>query len=472
MSVVLAAVLAFPANVWAAGSGEAAAQVPVWLCIPFAGLLLCIAVMPLVKGEWWETHQPLMVGFWIAAMVLPFIAVYGAGKTVETVLECTVNDYLTFIILLFGLFCVSGNITMEGDFAGSPRINVGLLALGTLLSSCIGTTGASMLMVRPVIKMNSWRKRKSHIMVFFIFMVSNMGGCLTPIGDPPLLMGFMRGVPFFWSLHLLPMLLFNMAILLFAFYHLDKWAYRRDIAEGRKPDISKPGTEFRIDGLHNIVFLLMIVGAVILSGVLPGMPAFQDGAGNVKGIHIFGEVTLSFPALIEIAVILLAAWLSFRTTKQEIRRRNHFTWGAIKEVAVLFIGIFITMQPALMLLKSVGPELGLTQPSQLFWATGALSSFLDNTPTYLVFLTTAGTLGITSGIATSLGTVPAKLLSAISCGAVFMGANTYIGNAPNFMVKSISDENGVNMPSFFGYMLWSLAFLVPVFIIDTFVFFL
>lgn len=428
--------------------------------------------MPLVKGEWWEAHQPLVVGFWIAAMVLPFIAVYGAGKTVETVLECTVNDYLTFIILLFGLFCVSGNITMEGDFAGSPRINVGLLALGTLLSSCIGTTGASMLMVRPVIKMNSWRKRKSHIMVFFIFMVSNMGGCLTPIGDPPLLMGFMRGVPFFWSLHLLPMLLFNMAILLFAFYHLDKWAYRRDIAEGRKPDISKPGTEFRIDGLHNIVFLLMIVGAVILSGVLPGMPAFQDGAGNVKGIHIFGEVTLSFPALIEIAVILLAAWLSFRTTKQEIRRRNHFTWGAIKEVAVLFIGIFITMQPALMLLKSVGPELGLTQPSQLFWATGALSSFLDNTPTYLVFLTTAGTLGITSGIATSLGTVPAKLLSAISCGAVFMGANTYIGNAPNFMVKSISDENGVNMPSFFGYMLWSLAFLVPVFIIDTFVFFL
>ena len=428
--------------------------------------------MPLVKGEWWEAHQPLVVGFWIAAMVLPFIAVYGAGKTVETVLECTVNDYLTFIILLFGLFCVSGNITMEGDFAGSPRINVGLLALGTLLSSCIGTTGASMLMVRPVIKMNSWRKRKSHIMVFFIFMVSNMGGCLTPIGDPPLLMGFMRGVPFFWSLHLLPMLLFNMAILLFAFYHLDKWAYRRDIAEGRKPDISKPGTEFRIDGLHNIVFLLMIVGAVILSGVLPGMPAFQDGAGNVKGIHIFGEVTLSFPALIEIAVILLAAWLSFRTTKQEIRRRNHFTWGAIKEVAVLFIGIFITMQPALMLLKSVGPELGLTQPSQLFWATGALSSFLDNTPTYLVFLTTAGTLGITSGIATSLGTVPAKLLSAISCGAVFMGANTYIGNAPNFMVKSISDENGVNMPSFFGYMLCSLAFLVPVFIIDTFVFFL
>ena len=390
----------------------------------------------------------------------------------ETVLECTVNDYLTFIILLFGLFCVSGNITMEGDFAGSPRINVGLLAIGTLLASCIGTTGASMLMVRPVIKMNSWRKRKSHIMIFFIFMVSNMGGCLTPIGDPPLLMGFMRGVPFFWSMHLFPVLLLNMAVLLFVFYHLDKWAYRKDISRGRKPDISKPGTEFHIEGLHNILFLAMIVAAVILSGVLPGMPMFQDGAGNVKGIHIFGEVTLSYPALIEIVLILLAAWLSFKTTKKEIRRKNHFTWGAIKEVAVLFIGIFITMQPALMLLKSVGPELGVTEPYQMFWATGALSSFLDNTPTYLVFLTTAGSLGLAGGIATSLGTVPVKVLSAISCGAVFMGANTYIGNAPNFMVKSISDENGVNMPSFFGYMLWSFVFLVPVFLIDMLIFFL
>lgn len=442
------------------------------LCIPFAGLLLCIAVMPLIKGEWWESHQPLVVGFWILLMIVPFAFVYGPGRAAETVLECTVNDYLTFIILLFGLFCVSGNITMEGDFAGSPRINVCLLALGTLLSSCIGTTGASMLMVRPVIKMNSWRKRKSHIMVFFIFMVSNMGGCLTPIGDPPLLMGFMRGVPFFWSMHLFPVLIFNMVLLLFVFYHFDKWAYRKDIARGRKPDISKPGTEFHIDGLHNIVFLVMIVAAVILSGVLPGMPAFQDAAGNVRGIHIFGEVTLTFPALIECVLILLAAWLSFKTTKSEIRRRNHFTWGAIKEVAVLFIGIFITMQPALMLLKAVGPELGVTEPSQMFWATGALSSFLDNTPTYLVFLTTAGTLGFSNGIMTSLGTVPVKILSAISCGAVFMGANTYIGNAPNFMVKSISDENGVNMPSFFGYMLWSLVFLVPVFIIDMLVFFM
>lgn len=378
--------------------------------------------MPLLRAEWWEAHQPLVVFMWIILLVVPFAIVYGAGDTFETVLECIVNDYLTFIVLLFGLFCVSGNITVGGDFAGSPRVNACLLALGTLLSSCIGTTGASMLMVRPVIKMNSWRKRKRHIMVFFIFLISNMGGCLTPIGDLPLLMGFMRGVPFFWSMHLLPILIFNLVILLFVFYHLDKKAYRKDIAEGRKPDISRPGTEFYIEGLHNI--------------------------------------------------ILLAAFLSFKTTDSSIRTKNHFTWGAIKEVAVLFIGIFITMQPVLMLLKSVGPNLGISEPYQMFWATGTLSSFLDNTPTYLVFLTTAGTLGLTGGITTALGQIPVNLLEAISCGAVFMGANTYIGNAPNFMVKAISDENGVNMPSFFGYILWSLAFLVPVFILDMLVFFL
>lgn len=378
--------------------------------------------MPLLRAEWWEAHQPLVVFMWIILLVVPFAIVYGAGDTFETVLECIVNDYLTFIVLLFGLFCVSGNITVGGDFAGSPRVNACLLALGTLLSNCIGTTGASMLMVRPVIKMNSWRKRKRHIMVFFIFLISNMGGCLTPIGDPPLLMGFMRGVPFFWSMHLLPILIFNLVILLFVFYHLDKKAYRKDIAEGRKPDISRPGTEFYIEGLHNI--------------------------------------------------ILLAAFLSFKTTDSSIRTKNHFTWGAIKEVAVLFIGIFITMQPALMLLKSVGPNLGISEPYQMFWATGTLFSFLDNTPTYLVFLTTAGTLGLTGGITTALGQIPVNLLEAISCGAVFMGANTYIGNAPNFMVKAISDENGVNMPSFFGYILWSLAFLVPVFILDMLVFFM
>ncbi|MFR2766740.1 MAG: sodium:proton antiporter [Clostridium sp.] len=441
-------------------------------CIPFAGLLLCIAVLPLVKAEWWEAHQPHAVVFWSLLFVLPFAFVYGPGQAFEKVLECIVDDYLTFIILLFGLFCVSGNITLEGDLAGSPRINVGLLLIGTMLSSWIGTTGASMLMVRPIIKMNAWRKRRSHIMVFFIFLISNIGGCLTPIGDPPLLMGFMRGVPFFWSLHLFPVLLFNVVILLTIFYFLDRRAYRKDIAEGLKPDISKPGTEVHILGLHNLIFLAMIVAAVILSGTLPGMAAFQDAEGAVRGIHLFGEVTLTYPALIEVVIILAAAFLSFKTTNVEIRRKNHFTWGAIQEVAVLFVGIFITMQPALMILKANGASLGLNKPFEMFWATGCLSSFLDNTPTYLVFLTTAGALGFTEGMPTILGTVPVAMLEAISCGAVFMGANTYIGNAPNFMVKSISDENGIRMPSFFGYLLWSVTFLIPVFLLDMLVFFL
>ena len=425
-------------------------NVPLWLCIPFACLLLCIAIIPLVKGEWWEKYRPFAVIFWSLLFIIPFAVKYGAGTAAETVLECLVNDYLTFIVLLFGLFCVAGNITVEGSLVGSPRVNVILLGIGTLLSSWIGTTGASMLLVRPVIKMNSWRRNKAHIMVFFIFLISNMGGSLTPIGDPPLLMGFSRGVPFFWSIRFFPILLLNMIILLTVLYFLDKRAYRKDIAAGYMPEIKENEPLIRFEGLHNIIFIVIIVAAVILSGVLPDVPFFQNAAGEVISIPIFGEVKLAITSLIEVVMILLAAFLSFKTTNAEIRKKNHFTWGAIQEVAVLFIGIFITMQPALMILKSAGAELGLTHTSQMFWVTGALSSFLDNT----------------------LGVVPAKMLTAISCGAVFMGAMTYIGNAPNFMVKSISDENGVKMPSFFGYIVWSLCCLVPVFLIDTLLFFI
>lgn len=447
-------------------------NIPLWLCIPFAGLLLCIAVLPLVKAEWWEKNQPYAVIFWSLLFIIPFAVKFGMGEAAEVVLDCIIKDYLTFIVLLFGLFCVAGNITVEGNLVGSPRVNVLLLAIGTLLSSWVGTTGASMLLVRPVIKMNAWRKNKTHIMVFFIFLVSNIGGCLTPIGDPPLLMGFSRGVPFFWSLRLFPVLLLNMIVLLAVFYRFDKKAYMRDIASGAMPEIKEGEPLIKIKGLHNLIFLVMIIAAVILSGVLPEMPIFQNGAGEVIGIHIYKDIVLELPAIIEIVIILLAAFLSFKTTNERIRKENHFTWGAIKEVAILFIGIFITMQPALMILKSVGGSLGINKPFEMFWITGALSSFLDNTPTYLVFLTTAGVMGFTSGVKTVLGTVPIRMLIAISCGAVFMGANTYIGNAPNFMVKAISDENGVKMPSFFGYMLWSLGILIPVFILDMLIFFI
>lgn len=447
-------------------------SVPVWLCIPFAGMLACVALMPVLKPEWWGAHQPIVVAAWSVLVVVLYAVVYGPAASAYMTVSCFIDDYLTFIVLLFGLYCASGNISFEGDLAGSPQVNVALLAIGTLLASLIGTTGASMLMVRPVIKMNSWRRDRAHIMIFFIFLVSNMGGCLTPVGDPPLLMGFMNGVPFTWSFHLLPILMLNMVILLTVFYRIDRKYYLQDVAMGYRPDISERATKLKLDGGHNLLFFVMIVVGVVLSGVLPGMPAFQDGSGNVKGIRIMGDITLSWPDIIEIGIILLAAWLSFKTTDVSVRRSNHMTWGAIREVAVLFIGIFLTMQPALELLKSRGAELGLDTPAQMFWSTGLLSSFLDNTPTYLVFSTTAGSLGFSSGLHTALGVIPAQMLMAISAGAVFMGSMTYIGNAPNFMVKSLSDENGVRMPSFFGYMKWSILVLIPVFLLDTVVFFL
>ena len=450
---------------------ELGAQVSLLYCIPFVGMLLSIAICPLVIPHQWEKWRWAFVLFWSVLFLVPFAMAFGAPTMLDQLLHSMIGDYLTFIVLLFGLFCVAGNICLEGDLAGTPKTNLILLLIGTLLASWIGTTGASMVMIRPLLRANQWRSRCVHTVVFFIFLVSNIGGCLTPIGDPPLLMGFMRGVPFTWELqHLLPIMALNVVVLLAIYFVMDQRAYRKDLAAGRKP--LSGGAKLRLSGAHNIVFMLVIVLAVVLSGVLPGMPLFQNAAGDVLGIHIFGSVSLSYPTLIEIAMILAAAFLSFKTTKKDVRTKNNFTWGAIEEVAVLFIGIFITMIPALLFLKAHGADLGLTEPWQMFWATGALSSFLDNTPTYLVFMTTAGALGAAEGVVTTVGTIAVPMLIAISCGAVFMGANTYIGNAPNFMVKSIADENGVKMPSFFGYMAWSVGILIPVFLIDTLLFFL
>ncbi|MCI5843145.1 MAG: sodium:proton antiporter [Clostridiales bacterium] len=452
-------------------SAELGAGISLVFAIPFVGMLLCIAICPLVIPEKWEKWRWLFVLFWSLLFLIPFALTYNVPTMVDQLLESLVGDYLTFIVLLFGLFCVAGNICLEGDLAGTPKTNVILLLIGTVLASWIGTTGASMVMIRPILRANRWRSKCVQTVVFFIFLVSNIGGCLTPIGDPPLLMGFMRGVPFTWELqHLLPIMVLNVVLLLAIYFVMDQRAYRKDLAAGRKP--LSGGAKLRLSGGHNIVFMLVIVLAVVLSGVLPGMPLFQDATGNVLGIHIFGSVSLSYPTLIEIVMILAAAFLSFKTTRKDVRTKNNFTWGAIEEVAVLFIGIFITMIPALLFLKAHGADLGLTEPWQMFWATGALSSFLDNTPTYLVFMTTAGALGAAEGVVTTVGTIAVPMLIAISCGAVFMGANTYIGNAPNFMVKSIADENGVKMPSFFGYMAWSVGILIPVFLIDTLLFFL
>ena len=446
---------------------------PLWSVIPFVGILLSIAIMPLVAPHWWEKHLLKVALFWSFLFLIPFAIGFGPGAALYKLLHVTLLDYLPFIVLLWGLFAVSGGILLKGDLVGSPKVNLLLLAIGTALASWIGTTGASMLLIRPVIRANSWRKSKAHVVIFFIFLVSNIGGCLTPVGDPPLFLGFLRNVPFFWTMKLLPMFLFNSVLLLFTLFVIDRRNYRREIAADNLPPATDVKTPLKVEGLHNLIFLAMIVGAVILSGSLAKLPAFTDPAtGAASGIHIYEGIVVPWTSLIQMGIIIIAGALSVITTKKRIREDNQFTWGPIKEVASLFIGIFIAMIPALDILHDKGAEMGLSQPWQFFWSTGALSSFLDNAPTYLVFLTTAGSLGSEAGVATSVGLIAPQLLLAISAGSVFMGANTYIGNAPNFMVRSIAEENGVKMPSFFGYMGWSVMFLIPLFVIDTLVFFL
>jgi Na+/H+ antiporter NhaD/arsenite permease-like protein len=446
---------------------------PFWSVAPFVGLLLSIAIFPLVKAHWWEKHLFKVAIFWSLLFFVPFAIGFGAETALLELIEIVLLDYLPFIILLWGLFAVSGGIVLRGDLVGTPKVNVLLLLIGTLLASWVGTTGASMLLIRPMIRANKHRKKKAHVVVFFIFLVSNMGGCLTPVGDPPLFLGFLRGVPFFWTMRIAPVLLLNMAILLIVFYIMDSRLYKKEAPETRNPVSSGTKISLGLAGAHNLIFLAVIVGSVILSGFTSSHPSFYDAnTGVLFGVPVYNEVILPYNSILQMALIVLAGILSVVTTKRELRKENLFTWGPIMEVGQLFIGIFITMIPALAILNARGAELGLASPWQFFWATGALSSFLDNAPTYLVFMTTAGSLGATEGLATAVGAIAPKLLMAISAGAVFMGANTYIGNAPNFMVRSIAEENEIKMPSFFGYMGWSLCFLIPLFIIDTFIFFI
>ena len=451
-------------------------SLPVYSIIPFVGMLLSIAIIPLVKGHWWEEHKWKVSLFWSLTFIIPFAVGYSTKTAIVHFLEVVLLDYLPFIVLLFGLFVVAGGIILRGTLVGSPKVNLILLLIGTLLASWIGTTGASMVLIRPVIRANAWRSKKAHVIIFFIFLVSNIGGCLTPVGDPPLFLGFLRGVPFFWTMHLLPMMIFNTVILLLLFFVMDKKLYNKEISVGNIPpdahDQNMAKEPLRVEGVHNLIFLAMIIGAVILSGILAGVPSFADQAtGELYGLHIFDEVSMPYTYIIQMAIILIAALLSNKTTNQIIRKDNNFTYDAIIEVATLFIGIFITMIPALAILNAKGASLGLDSPWQFFWATGALSSFLDNAPTYLVFMTTAGSMNL-PGLATMVGSIAPELLIAVSAGAVFMGANTYIGNAPNFMVKSIAEFESIKMPSFFGYMGWSLAILVPLFVLDTFIFLL
>lgn len=450
-------------------------HLPIWSCIPFIGMLLSLAIVPLIKPHWWEHNLLKVAIFWSLLFLIPFGIAFGSELLLFYIFEIVLLDYIPFIVLLFGLFVSAGGIALRGRLCGNTKTNVILLLIGTLLASWVGTTGAAMLMIRPVIKANAWREKKEHVIIFFIFLVANIGGCLTPVGDPPLFLGFLAGIPFFSTMRLFPIMIFNVSILLIIFIFLDKILMRKEILNGRTPELTvyDEGDEsLRIEGAHNLIFIIMIVGAVILSGILPGFDTFANqDTGELYGVHLAG-VVFPYNSVVEITIILLASMLSLVTTRKATRECNGFSFAPIEEVAKIFIGIFLTMIPALAILKANGASLGLSEPWQFFWATGILSSLLDNAPTYLVFLTTAGSIECTEGICTSLGIVGIKVLMAISAGAVFMGANTYIGNAPNFMVKSIAEESDIKMPSFFGYMAWSFVILIPLFILDTLIFYI
>jgi Na+/H+ antiporter NhaD/arsenite permease-like protein len=436
-----------------------------WWAIPFAGLLLSIALGPLLFPSFWHHHFGKLTAAWALAFLLPFAVVFGPHNAAEGAVHAFVAEYFPFIFLLTALFAVAGGICVRGNLHGTPALNTGLLALGTVLASLMGTTGASMLMIRPLIRANDNRKHATHIVVFFIFLVANAGGSLTPLGDPPLFLGFLKGVDFFWTLkNIFPETLFLCVALLVIFYFLDVYHYRH--REDILPIDPTPDSAIRFEGKVNFILLAAIVGLVLMSGLWkPGVELSVFGT-TVELQNLVRDLCL-------IGVIFVSVWI----TPPSAREGNEFSWGPMKEVAKLFAGIFITIIPVIAMLRAgeagafapivraVTDGSGQPIPAMYFWASGILSSFLDNAPTYLVFFNTAG------GDPQILMTTMAATLAAISCGAVFMGANSYIGNAPNLMVKAIAEERGIKMPSFFGYMGWSCAVLIPLFILMTFIFF-
>ena len=435
----------------------------VWVT-PFAGMLLSIALFPLLAPTFWHHHFGKVAAAWALAFILPFAAFYGPPLALYEVLHVLLLEYLPFIILLLALFTVAGGIRLTGYLVGTPLVNTGMLLFGTLIASWMGTTGAAMLLIRPVIRANAWRRYRVHTIVFFIFLVANIGGSLTPLGDPPLFLGFLKGVSFFWpTVHMLGPMAVAAGVLLIVYFALETVLYRRE--RGAPPADEVEG-RMGLDGSINILLLAGVIGAVLLSGV------WQPGIG----FEVY-HVRLELQNLTRDALLLLITWLSWKWTRIENREANGFSWFPIIEVAKLFAGIFLTIVPAIAILRAgrdgalsgvvslVNDPAGRPIDAAYFWLSGGLSSFLDNAPTYLVFFNTAG------GDPEVLMGPLASTLLAISAGAVFMGANTYIGNAPNFMVRSIAEERGIAMPSFFGYMLWSGGILIPLFLLMTLIFF-
>jgi Na+/H+ antiporter NhaD/arsenite permease-like protein len=431
---------------------------------PFAGILLSIALFPLFAPSFWHHHYGKISAAWAASFLVPFALRFGIGLAVYEALHTALLEYIPFIILLFALFTVTGGLRVRTSFQGTPGFNTGILTLGTALASWMGTTGAAMLLIRPVLRANLWRRHKVHTVVFFIFLVANIGGSLTPLGDPPLFLGFLKGVEFFWPTQAMfvPMVTVS-AVLLVIYYVMDRMMMRREPVAPPAPPADEP--KLRIEGNINLLLLVGIVLSVLMSGV-------WDPGISFDIYHV--EVALQ--NLARDVLLLLIAAASWWLTPLATRKANEFSWFPIIEVAKLFAGIFITIIPAIAILRAgtagaLAPVIDTVseggEPVNLmyFWATGILSSFLDNAPTYLVFFNTAG------GDAELLTGPLSTTLLAISAGAVFMGANTYIGNAPNFMVRAIAEERGVRMPSFLGYMVWSSLILLPIFAVISWLFF-
>jgi len=458
----LLALLALP-NLAQAASLQAPALSLLW-CMPFVGILLSIALLPLLTPRLWHGHFGKIILLWTLAFLLPFSLQFGLQPSAELLTHALLAEYLPFIILLLALYSISGGILVWGNLHGSARLNTGLLALGTLLASIMGTTGAAMLLIRPLLRANDNRKHRVHVVVFFIFLVANIGGGLTPLGDPPLFLGFLQGVDFFWTLkHMaLPVLLLSLALLAL-FYLLDSYFYRQN--DEILPKDPTPDSPLKLYGKRNFWLLAGVVGAVLLSGL------WQPGLGfEVLGTQV--ELQNLLRDLLLLALAALSLWL----TPKQVRAGNEFNWSPMLEVGKLFLGIFIAIAPAIAILRAgehgalaalvaLVSQNGEPHNALYFWLTGLLSAFLDNAPTYLVFFNLAG-----GQAAPLMQQLPATLL-AISCGAVFMGAMSYIGNAPNFMVKAIAEQRGVKMPSFFGYMAWSCAILLPLFGLLSWLFF-
>jgi len=431
----------------------------IWV-LPFACMLLSIAIMPLALPAIWRHHFGKISLFWGLGFLVPCLLVYGSSVALYEFLHTMLLEYIPFLILLLALFTVAGGIRLTGTLVGTPAVNTGILAAGAMLASWMGTTGAAMLLIRPLLRANRHRRYKVHSVVFFIFLVANIGGSLTPLGDPPLFLGFLKGVSFFWvTKHLLLITSVLSLALLILYCILDSALFAGE-GRPRPPAADGPDEKLGLEGKVNLLLLVGVAAAVLMSGF------WQPEA---KPITLYG-IDLAWQNIARDVILLAIVGLSLKLTSRECRDKNDFSWAPIVETAKLFLGIFLSMIPVIAILMAgtsgaLAPLINLVSKdgrpvnSMYFWLVGGLSSFLDNAPTYLVFFNTAG------GDAAQLMGPMGKTLTAISAGAVFMGANSYIGNAPNFMVRSIAEEQGVVMPSFFGYMLWSCGILVPSFLI-------